>query len=187
MDTTKIQKSFLLKSYSMNFGTRGQRTLSDANYVAYVNSLRDMNGLIKSLKDTLNGQAIVEELWLHKKEVEISGGTVRAGSLEAFDKKPNIAKSCTHVVLVMSEDEKVLEYSKFLINRYMNMLTSVVPASELPNIRPVREKRGGHIPKKVQSKVGEKSEPTVEKVEAPTSFMQKVAEKLIEKLSKWAK
>ena len=188
MDIRTLKQKFLLKSYNFDLGTRRQRTIQDTNYVAYINSTRGMEGLIKSLKDELGDKATVEELWLNKREKRVDVNS-QVGVIEAYEEEPPIANRCTHVLFVTSDSDKVLEYSKFLINRYMNIYSAVVPTKErIPRkVREVHRESSVNTIDRRTTKVNDKSKINTKKVQKPTSFLQKVGYKLLGMISYWLK
>lgn len=117
----------LVKQLSTKVPTRKEQTIVEGEgYIAYVNYLRKFSGLIQTLQEEIPNATTVQ-LWL-----DIAGqsnddeGCVTT-RLRLFDYPPVIANSCIHILLVMSDVDSEVEYSKFILNRYMNMYTALIP------------------------------------------------------------
>ena len=141
----QIKQDFISHFPSFNCDAYKKRTVRGKNYVAFINSTRDMEGLIETLKNELGDDAEVEQVWVDSssKCEGIYNSPVRKTSM--FEQKPIIANSCTHVLLVASDDERILDYSKFIINRYMNAYTSIMQYDDKPlrkRVRPKQEVKG---------------------------------------------
>lgn len=118
MNTFDLRKEFLLTFKPTEWDIKKKRTVRGKNYVAFINNMRNMHGLIKTLTDELQDNATVEQMWLNKSTV-MGGPNVVVEKLDVFLDEPAFSKECVHVLFITSDDVVMLDYTKHIINRYM--------------------------------------------------------------------
>lgn len=116
----------LVEQLSRKVSSRKEQTIVEGEgYIAYVNYLRKFSGLIQTLQEEIPNATTVQ-LWLDVAGQSNTGSCITT-KLRLFDYPPVIANSCIHILLVMSDIDSEVEYSKFILNRYMNMYTTLIP------------------------------------------------------------
>lgn len=154
MDKEKIIVELVKKLSEKEPNSRTPTIIEGDGYIAYVNYLRKFSGLIQTLQEELHNTTTMQ-LWLDVSGQSNSGGCITT-TLRLFEYPPVIANSCIHVLLVMSDISNEIEYSKFILNRYMNMYTTVIPVD--PRKRPKKKPSNSASRKKVVKKGSEKPE-----------------------------
>lgn len=98
-------------------------------YIAYLNTLRGMKGVLKSLHETFDEYRNIEivEVWIRSSECTCMTpfGTASYDKLELLTQEPIISCDFLHLVAVHCEDENLLKYVEWSVEKHLNELNAL--------------------------------------------------------------
>lgn len=91
--------------------------ISGKDYIAYVNTLRDNAGLIKSIEDRFIG-VTVEQAWVEVTGKSCTSSGCIATDISYYDEEPVIGRTLAHIVIFVSSNVSLLNLVRSTIKKF---------------------------------------------------------------------
>lgn len=129
LDIKNFKRNLLSDLRDIGITPKTNQVINGKDYVAYLNTLRGLKGVIASLHEEFDQYHNIEivDVWMRFTEVKCSTPFGIASYLkpEILQNEPIIACDFTHVVAIHSDDKNMLEYVKWSVDKHLSGINAL--------------------------------------------------------------
>lgn len=135
MNNRQFKKELLKDLKVIGITPKVTEKLNKPNYIAYLNTLRGLKGVIHSLHERFDceNRIEIEEIWIRSTECNCMTpfGSAIYDKLEIYTVEPIISCDFMHVVAIHCEDENMLKYVEWSVEKHLNELNEIKGMGEI--------------------------------------------------------
>ena len=135
MNNKQFKKELLKELKRIGITPKVTEKVTKTNYIAYLNTLRGLKGVIHSLHEKFDSESKIEieEFWVKSSECTCMTpwGSAIYDKLEIHTLEPIVQCDFMHVVAIHCEDENLLKYVEWSIEKHLNELNEIKGMDEI--------------------------------------------------------
>lgn len=134
MDSRQFRKSLLTDLKEIGITPKVTEKLVRPQYIAYLNTLRGMKGLMQTIRQEFSeyDKVDITEVWMKSEQTEIETpfGTASYDKVEVLNAEPIVGVDYMHLVAVQCDDENLLKYVEWTIEKYLSEYSELKPVMD---------------------------------------------------------